>query len=198
MVTGHTEYKGYTMQQHTNALNIFQKFLIISRPNRVLEIGTAGGGFILGIRDILNDIGLENSVIKTFDVVECKWYDEIRKNNIDIKIINIFDQSYLKLEKPEEIVPYIQQEGVTLVLCDGGHKIGEFNMLAPFLKQGDYIMAHDYVDTYENYKKNYIDKIWNWCEIEEKYISEISIKENLEHYNKENFDSIAWVCKVKK
>jgi cephalosporin hydroxylase len=198
MVLGHTTYNGYTAQQHNDFVIVFKKFLTEIKPSRVLEIGTAGGGFILAIREILNEIGLSNIPIKSFEVINQTFYDELRSKNIEIIIDNIFDHSYLNLVKPESIVPYIQSEGVTLVFCDGGHKIGEFNSIAPHIKKGDFIMAHDYVDTWENYKTNYVDKIWNWCEIEEKYISEISQKENLQFYNKEDFDKIVWVCKIKK
>ena len=197
MIKGHTSYKGYTAQQVDNFYPTIRKFLEEVRPSRVLEIGTAGGGFIFAVREILNEIGLSDTPIKTFDVVESSYYNSLRENNIDVIIENIFDHPYLNLEKPEFIKPYIQEEGTTIVFCDGGHKIGEFNCIAPIIKKGDYILAHDYIDTWENFKKNFQDKIWNWCEIEEKYISEISEKENLEFYNKEEFDKIVWVCKIK-
>jgi cephalosporin hydroxylase len=197
-VTGHIQYKGLTAQQHEDVFEIFKNFIKEIKPKRIIEIGTAGGGFTMFLRDFLNENNLNDTHIKTFDVCSQPWYDKLIENNIEVNIENIFDYSYLNLEKPEKIVPYIQQEGTTLVLCDGGHKIGEFNMIAPFLKKGDFIMAHDYVDTWENYKENYIDKIWNWCEIEEKYIKDVCEKYNLVSYNKVNFDKIVWVCKLKK
>lgn len=46
---------------------------------------------------------------------------------------------------------FIKREGTTLILCDGGSKINEFNILSKYLKSGDIIMAHDYVDTKENF-----------------------------------------------
>ena len=197
MVKGHTEYKGYVAQQVENFYPTIKKFLEEVRPSRILEIGTAGGGFILAVREILNEIGLPNVPVKTFDVIESPQYEKLRLNNIEINIENIFDHPYLNLVKEDRIVPYIQEEGTTVVFCDGGHKIGEFNSIAPHIKNGDYILAHDYIDTWENYNKNYKDKIWNWCEIEEKYIHEVSIKEGLEYHNKEEFDKIVWVCKKK-
>ena len=60
MVLGHTTYNGYTAQQHNDFFNVFKKFLTEIKPARVLEIGTAGGGFILAIREILNEIGLSD------------------------------------------------------------------------------------------------------------------------------------------
>lgn len=196
-ITGHTEYKGYTAQQHKDVFSVFKEFLKEIRPKRILEIGTAGGGFTLFLREHLNELNLENSIIKSFDVVECKWYNELRGKNIEILIENLFDKSYTVLENKQFVESFIQQEGTTLVLCDGGSKINEFNLLAPFLKVGDFIMAHDYIDTYENYKQNYVDKIWNWCEIEEKYIEKISSECNLIPFKKESFDKVVWVCKQK-
>jgi cephalosporin hydroxylase len=196
-MTGATSYKGYTAQQHENAFDVFREFLTEIKPARILEIGTAGGGFTLFLRESLNNLGLNDSKIKSFDVVECDWYSTLRNFNIEINIENLFDKSYTILEKPEKITPFIQDEGITLVLCDGGSKINEFNLLSPLIKNGDFIMAHDYVDIWENYKQNYVDKIWNWCEIEEKYIEKISIEQNLVHYKKETFDPVVWVCKKK-
>jgi hypothetical protein len=198
MVKGHTQYKGYTAQQHDDFYPVIKKFIEEVKPSRILEIGTAGGGFILSVRDILNELGFNNVPIKTYDVIENPYYEKLRNHNIEINIENLFDHSYLNLIKPEKIVPYIQEEGTTIVFCDGGHKIGEFNSIAPHIKKGDYILAHDYIDTWENYQTNFKGKIWDWCEVEEKYISEISTKEGLESYNKEEFSKIVWVCKIKK
>jgi cephalosporin hydroxylase len=197
MIKGHTEYKGYTAQQVDNFYPTIRKFLEEVRPARVLEIGTAGGGFILAVREILNEIGLSNVPIRTFDVIESPYYEKLRTHNIEINIENIFDHAYINLVKPERIVPYIQEEGTTIVFCDGGHKIGEFNSIAPHIKTGDYILAHDYIDTWENYRTNFKEKIWDWCEVEEKYIVEVSLREGLEFFNKEEFDKIVWVCKKK-
>jgi cephalosporin hydroxylase len=197
MVRGHTGYKGYTAQQVDDFYPTIKKFLEEVRPARILEIGTAGGGFILAVRDILNEIGLSNVPVRTFDVIESPYYEKLRTHNIEINIENIFDHAYVNLIKPERIVPYIQEEGTTIVFCDGGHKIGEFNSIAPHIKTGDFILAHDYIDTWENYQTNFKEKIWDWCEVEEKYIVEVSLKEGLEFYNKEEFDKIVWVCKKK-
>jgi cephalosporin hydroxylase len=197
MVKGHTGYKGYTAQQVDDFYPTIKKFLEEVRPARILEIGTAGGGFILAVRDILNEMGLTNVPVKTFDVVESPYYKGLRSHNVEVNIENVFDQPYLNLVKPERIVPYIQEEGTTVVFCDGGHKIGEFNSIAPHIKTGDFILAHDYIDTWDNFQTNYRNKIWDWCEVEEKYIEKTSIEQGLEFYNKEEFDKIVWVCKKK-
>lgn len=197
IIRGHTSYKGYTAQQHDDVFLTFKDFLNEIKPKRILEIGTAGGGFTLFLRDTLDENGYQNAEIKSFDVVETPWYDKIRENNIEINIENIFNMQYNKIVKPEKIIPFIQQDGVTLVLCDGGHKIGEFNSIAYHIKSGDFIMAHDYIDTYDNFNNNFKDKIWNWCEIKDDDIKSAVIDNNLISYNKEQFDKVVWVCKKK-
>lgn len=196
-ITGHTAYKGLTAQQHEDAFEVFKKFITEIKPKRILEIGTAGGGFTLFLRDVLNGIGLADSKIKTFEVLECNWYERLRNEDIEVLIENIFDYSYLHLEKPEKIVPFIREDGTTLVLCDGGYKIGEFNSISDYLKTGDYIMAHDYSCDIEYFNNNVLNKIWNWCEIMDSSIESACLKNNLEKYNEEEFQKVVWTCRKK-
>jgi len=191
-VVGHTAYEGLTVQQHNDVFKVFDDFLADIKPDRILEIGTAGGGLTLFIRHNLPD-----TPILTFEVYDQPWYDRLRENNVDVKIENIFNHAYNALEKPEAIESFIQQEGITLVLCDGGHKIGEFNSIAPLLKKGDFIMAHDYVANKDEFDKNYYNKIWNWMEIQDSDIQQVSEEQNLINYNQENFSKVVWVCKRK-
>jgi cephalosporin hydroxylase len=186
-----------TAQQNVNMFDAFKELLNEYKPKRILEIGTAGGGTIQFIRDYLDEINLNDTEIKTFEVREHKWYQDMRKTNIEIIIENIFTHSYREIEKPELVVPFIQSEGRTLILCDGGSKINEFRILSPYLKVGDVIMAHDYVNTKENFLENYKDKIWNWREIGDEHIQETCEKYNLKSYMQKTLDKAAWVCKIK-
>jgi hypothetical protein len=160
----------------------------------VLEIGTSVGGFTLFLRDTLNKLSLENTVIRTYDVQDLPGYVDLRNNNIEVYVKNIFENESILQENAQE---YIQEPGVTLVLCDGNFKAREFAVLSPFLKVGDYIMAHDYIDTWENYMENYNEKIWNWCEIRDCDIAQSCEAYKLAPYNKENFDKVVWVCRKK-
>ena len=40
-------------------------------------------------------------------------------------------------------------------------------------------------------------KIWNWHEISDKDIEDACLRNNLKTYNKEIFDKVVWVCKIK-
>jgi len=197
VVTGYTSYKGLIAQQHSSAFRIFIRFLTEIKPKRILEIGTGGGGFILFLRDVLDSIDLKESAVRTYDVVHDNCDQVLRANRIDVRIVNLFHETYARLENPQEIVPFIQGHGCTLVMCDGLNKIGEFRILSQFIKPGDYIMAHDYVDSWDRYETEFLDKIWNWCEIEEKDIAECSQRNNLQDYWKDGFDEAVWVCKRK-
>ena len=201
---GHTSYISkitpnfrLTMQQKPEVSGAFEKLLKEIKPKQIVEIGTAGGGTTLSIRETLDEIGLEKTDIKSFEVKEHKWFPEMRKRNIEIIVENIFSHSYKEIEKPEMVESFIGREGTTLVLCDGGSKVNEFIILSKYLKSGDIIMAHDYVDTKENFLENYRDKIWNWREIGEEDIKETCEKYNLKSLMKETFDKVVWVCKIK-
>ena len=207
MIKGYTLYKGLTTQQHKDFFEVLKNFLNEIKPSRVLEIGTAEGGFILAVRNILDDMGLNEVPIKTFDVVNYESHEKLKKQNIEVIIENIFNEKpkffwglvpiFSLSLKNKEIKPYIQNDGTTVVFCDGVYKIGEFNCITPLLKKGDFILAHDYVDTWQKYKSNFKNKIWNWCEITEADIEQSVIENNLKFYNQDKFSQAVWVCKVK-
>jgi len=123
-------------------------------------------------------------------------YDNIREMGIDIRIEDIFQPTYTAVK--QEAVDYIQQEGTTIVLCDGGNKIHEFNLLAPFIKTGDFILAHDYASNKEDFEQNINMKFWNWHEIQDSDIQEVSDGNGLESFMQDDFTKAVWACKVKK
>ncbi len=196
MFIGHVHYNNIMAQQHAEYYNVFKDFLKDIQPRRILEIGTAHGGFILSIKDIISDLGLNNTVIKSYDIIERHTYNIIRNSGVEINVVNIFNESYTELID-NDVINFINQDGTTLVLCDGGNKINEFNILSKYIKPGDFIMAHDYIDTQENFENNFYDKIWNCCEIQEKDIEAVCKSEGLLPFNKNIFDKVVWVCKRK-
>jgi len=191
---GLSAYMNLASQQNHNVYEIFYNFLNEIKPKRILEIGTALGGFTQFLKNVSDESEL-NIDILSYDIHRMDWYQSMVKPGLDIKVENVFDEHYLTVK--QEVIDFIQQDGITIVLCDGGNKVGEFNILSNFIKQGDFIMAHDYVDTRENFNQNYDRKIWNWHEISESDISIACDRNNLKPYNKVIFDSVVWVCKTK-
>ena len=99
-------------------------------------------GFINMVR-----IELElNTKVLSYDTLSRPWYDDLKKEGFDIIVENVFNDDYTN-KVSSKIIDFIQEEGKTIVLCDGGNKIKEFNLLAKYIKSGDIIMAHDYAST---------------------------------------------------
>lgn len=194
MNDGLSSYMGMASQQNHNVYEVFYNFLNEIKPKRIIEIGTALGGFTQFLKKVSNESQLDINIL-SYDIHEMTWYRDMIQNGIDVRVENVFDSNYQSVK--QEVIDFIQQDGVTLVLCDGGNKVGEFNILSDYIKEGDFIMAHDYVDTRENFNENYYEKIWNWHEISESDIDRACERNNLKSYNKEIFDSVIWVCKIK-
>jgi predicted O-methyltransferase YrrM len=198
-VTGWFTYKGIATQQHEDVGDVFKLLFETLKPKRVLEIGTASGGLTLMLRDILDEISLNETNIKSYDVVDKHFLKHHIDNGVNIEILikDVFNHSYNELVEVEEIKSYIQQEGVTIILCDGGSKKNEFRLISDYLKEGDIIMAHDYSPNESVFYNNVKDKIWNWLEIQDLDIEGSVIKNNLKPYMSEEFEKVVWVCKIK-
>jgi hypothetical protein len=147
------------------------------------------------LRLCCNDLNL-NTQILSYDICSRPEYEIYRQNNIDVRVENIFSDSYDKVNS--EVINFIQQEGVTIVLCDGGYKIGEFNLLSKYIKQNDFILAHDYSSNFQYFENHVNKKLWNWHEIEDSSIQESVNINNLKPYMADEFQKAVWVCKIKK
>ena len=187
-------FRGHTAQQSHNVYKVFYDFISEVKPNRILEIGTALGGFTEFLKIITDELNLDTKIL-SYDISERQWYHQMIEKGIDVRVENIFNEDWTGVK--QEVVDFVQQDGTTIVLCDGGWKIGEFKIFSKLIKEGDYILAHDYSYSKEVYESEIKDKIWNWCEITEQDIEESVISNNLKSYNQDKFSQAVWVCKVK-
>ena len=188
-------YLGHVAQQNHYAYEAFYNLLNEVKPSRILEIGTAMGGFTMFLKLTCNDLNL-NTPILSYDIHGRQEHLSLIEKGVGVRIENVFNDTYSDVK--QEIIDYIQQDGTTLVLCDGGWKIGEFSLLSKFIKQGDIIMAHDYAST-TDYFNNHINlKFWNWLEIQDSDIQSAVSSNNLEPFMQEQFTQAVWVCKIKK
>lgn len=201
MVAGGYAYGYLFISQNTFAEEMFTKLLNQIRPSRILEIGTFHGGLTLMLRDIMDKLQLENSPIWTYDINDQEFLKPL-VNNRNIKVItkNLFNETYSNFindNAKEEIESFVQQDGISLVLCDGGCKKCEFNLIVPLLKINDIIMAHDYAPNQTYFDQNIKDKVWDWLEIQDSDIQDIINEYNLSSYNQELCQKAAWCCKIK-
>lgn len=201
MVEGGFAYGYLFMAQHPDVEKVLQSFLSSTKPSRILEIGTFHGGLTLLLRDILDNIGLLNSPIWTYDIYDQEFLKPlVTDRNMQVYTTNLFNEDYTDwsdTSSQNSISNFIRETGRTLILCDGGCKKCEFNLIAPLLKENDIIMAHDYAPDSEYFEKYMKDKIWNWHEIQDNDIKEACDNYNLIHYHQEQLQKIAWLC-VKK
>ena len=187
-------FKGHTAQQFHGAFEVFYDFIKEVKPKRILEIGTALGGFTTFLKIICDDLNLDTN-IRSYDIHKHPWYDDIINLGVDLRVENIFSEGFTDMD--QEVKDFIQQDGITIVLCDGGYKIGEFNLISNYIKRGDFILAHDYAENKEIFESNVYGKVWNWLEIQESDIHDSCVKNNLIPFNKDVFENVAWVCKIK-
>lgn len=187
-------FKGCSAQQSHNAYEVFYDFIKETKPKRILEIGTALGGFTEFLKMVVDDLELDTNIL-SYDISERPWYNQLINKGIDIRVENIFNNDWTSIK--QEVIDYVQSPGVTIVLCDGGWKIGEFRIFSKLIKQGDFILAHDYAESKEIFQSEIKDKIWNWCEITEEDIKNSVTENNLKPYNQDKFSKAVWVCKIK-
>jgi hypothetical protein len=201
MVNGGFAYGYLFISQHPDAQKIFTDLFDVVRPSRILEIGTFHGGLTLMLRDCLDNMGLSGSVIRTYDILEQEFLKPLVKDRLmEVYTKNLFNDSYsgfINEEAENEVKSFIQQDGVTVVLCDGGCKKCEFNLIAPLLKTNDIIMAHDYAPNNDFFNQYIKDKIWNWLEIQDSDVSEVSAKHNLIPFHQDLAQEAAWLCRIK-
>lgn len=190
-------YKNILSMQHDNAFEIFKKLLRSFRPKRIIEIGTSHGGLTLFLRDYLDSIGLHDSKIRTFDVNKFPSHSVLLESNIEIIYDNIFNTTYSSIEKPEFLLDFLDPTGNNLVLCDGGNKVREFNLISPLLRKYDIIMAHDYAPSLKYFQKNIMNKEWSWIEIMDEDVENACITHNLKNYMRDDFLKVVWLCKQK-
>jgi cephalosporin hydroxylase len=187
-------YNGWGAQQNYNAFEVFHNFINDIKPKRILEIGTSLGGFTSFLKYTSDKLGIQCDVL-TYDIYEKSWYTELTSIGIDVRIKNIFSEGYTKVD--QEVIDFIQFDGTTIILCDGGDKVREFNILSNYLKSGDFILGHDYAYDKNTFDEKVNRKLWNWHELSEQDIENACDRNNLKDYNREIFESVVWVCKIK-
>jgi hypothetical protein len=190
---------GLIGQQHRNFIPVFEKFFAQVRPVTVVEVGTGQGGASLALNNILKGLNYEYSYT-TYDVHNLGQYQQLRDDGIITRCCNLFNDDYKTLREGnfDEIKNLIQRPGTTVLMCDGGNKINEVNLLADLLKPGDFIMAHDYSETKEYFETHIkAPNEWLWCEITFADVQEVLDRNRCVPYMQEEFQSVVWMCRRK-
>jgi hypothetical protein len=169
-----TDFFNLYMSQNKYAVLALDLLLKNMMPNTIIEFGTARGGLtcLLGFWGLIN-----NSIVHTYNSNdEYMYVEEFEKLNIKNNIKDLLLQ-----ETKDEIIDIIKNGGKTLIFCDALKPI-EFAYYAPYLKSGDVITIHDYIENEEIFNEYFLDKIWNWHEVKYTDIKETVEKNNLKPY----------------
>jgi hypothetical protein len=129
-------YRGHKCLQHRRIFAALDGLTIAVKSDpikRILEIGTANGGFTHLLCD--HDISSHANVY-TFDI---ETYARVPER-AEMIVTDCF-------REPQKIIDLCVRPDRTLLLCDGGAKEREVNTFCAFLKPGDIVMCHDYVKT---------------------------------------------------
>lgn len=189
---GTFHYLNARVQQHPAAFEMFERFFDKNTDiDLIIELGSGGGGLSMFLSDQCKKHNIKFVTYEKYPDAGITNNPEFSKRNIDFRQRDIFDPVTIS-----EVKELISTHKKTLILCDGGNKIKEFNTFVNYLKLGDIIMAHDYAPSSDVFEQKYKDKIWNWMEISEKDIKSAIDKFKLKDFHKE-FEEVAWVCKSK-
>jgi hypothetical protein len=151
-------------QQCRGTFGAFNGFLRQVNPVRIVEIGTGRGGLTQFLANF--------APVRTYDII-----DRRQVSAGDFRLQDAFAD--------EGLIPYLQLPGTTLLLCDGGNKILEWNTFAPMIKHSDYIMAHDYAP----HRKRNGYPLRSGIEIWDDVISFDGLEKCYQH-----FKAVAWLC----
>jgi predicted O-methyltransferase YrrM len=193
----HVAYDNLSIEQNPNIIFHMNNLISEIKPDIIIEIGTFAGGLTTLLRDLLQYNNLKDSIIYTYDILKPQYLIDKNLTNIVINVKNLFTEDYQNLIS-DELLNLINNSKRTIVFCDGGNKKQEFNIISKIIKRGDVIMAHDYANNIIKFNDKIKNKFWNWVEIQESDIVDVSKKMNLIPFMQESFDNVAWVCKIKK
>jgi hypothetical protein len=173
--------------QLKNVKDVFQKYFNIAiLPDRIIELGTAGGGFTHWICE------LRKAKNNDFDFITIDFIKYPSEISPTIRTADNKNMIYCELDVFSHIdfIGSLIKER-TLVLCDNGNKPDEVRLLTPYLKKDCVIMAHDYFYSQEIFKAK---DIWPCCEITWDDVKDLG----LEPYHHDLMASAIWLSLIKK
>jgi hypothetical protein len=101
-----SSFEGHSAQQFHGAYEVFYNFISDVKPKRILEIGTALGGFTTFLKICCNELNLDTN-IRSYDVNSNPWYKDIIARGVDIRVENIFSENAKLQETYQDLWNFI-------------------------------------------------------------------------------------------
>ncbi|RLI42749.1 hypothetical protein DRO59_03200 [Candidatus Bathyarchaeota archaeon] len=138
-----SSFCGIEVSQSWSALYLFELIFKTYEPKRTIELGTWRGGASLFMHFLAEAYGGD---FVTYDntprhLESDKGKDLFRRFGVNFREADIFEPKIIT-----EIRELIEAPGRVFVYCDDGNKVNEFNIYARFLKPGDIIGVHDWME----------------------------------------------------
>ena len=195
--SSHSPFLGLRIQQHRETVPTFDRFIRKLESehktfDRIIELGTGNAGFISFVA--LRTMNAQTRVF-TFDNVDVDQETKQSLKNLNISFVQgdvIHDTRTV-----QRVKDLISADGRVLLLCDDGSKAQEFTMYAPYLKRGDFIMAHDYIATKDEFEQSYRGRIWDYCELTWDDVEATARRSGLSQYMQQEFSQVVWLCMEK-
>jgi hypothetical protein len=129
----HQTFLGGEMAQSVNDFIIWEELLEIPFT-RLIEVGTWKGNLALYLKLYCDE---KTAEFITYDVRD---YEPSK-----MKKVLGFDKHFNKIDVFKSNLPeIIKKPGRTILFCDGGNKIKEFNTFSKYAKKGDLVGVHDW------------------------------------------------------
>lgn len=175
--------------QSIHALDCFQFLFGHFAPDRIVELGTGTGHFTCWLARTL-----PRTMIYTFDnEVRLRWDPALATPpNVCRNVASIWDEQ-------AAIASLIGEPGVrTLLLCDNGDKIREFRTFAPYVREGNVVMVHDYWPTRADFAKEAKGRLWNSCEIADADVAETLVNCGFVPFHSHRLRAAIWGCWIRR
>jgi hypothetical protein len=211
----HIPFFGCFMQQHPNAPRAINQLLLKYNFSTIIELGThdAGLSTLLALYCYLSKMPASCENFKepvlyknnTHHKFPKSFYtfDNVIRDQNAINIIKALGAQFLQYDilTNEKCITtigsLIQNNGRTLLLCDNGDKVKEFNIYSKFLKKGDIIMSHDFFENDEEFEKSKSEGRWFSCETKMQDIKKACLDNKIIRVHSDIFNECFWFCGMK-
>ncbi|MEZ5285182.1 MAG: WlaTC/HtrL family glycosyltransferase [Vicinamibacterales bacterium] len=178
---GHTTFFGLPMMQNRHAILAIDRLLRTledegRRVARIVELGTGVGGLTVLFHLYARVTGAR------FVTVDRSVHDTAARALFEPLDVDARRRDVAEPFAAAEIAREIQGPGITLLVCDGPDKLGDVTRLAPYLKTGDLVMAHDYAASTDTFEQTMRGRLWNWCEITDRDFEAVGREHELDRW----------------
>lgn len=178
-------FMGFPMSQSRLAVPSWSYFFEHVPAARIIELGTNCGGFSICLGIMGKQWGFH---VTTFDLGENPKDSTLIPGWFDFLGIQFYRADVLSEPTIHQISEMIKLPGVTVLACDNGNKIKEWQIYSKFLKPGDCILAHDlHPDCYP------YEGLWGWGEIRVEDVKDIILENDLWPYLYDEMAYGAWL-----